>query len=280
MVNNNSNWFRSLTIWKHFAAYYPIKLIKTVDLPPDKNYLFACHPHGVMCFGIFAHFATEGTEFQKLFPGIQASLSTLPCNLWHPFYRQIVIGWNCISCKYSSMKSILSQSSSEIRQNSSGKFTSNGVALLVGGAKESMMTKPFSYKIYIKNRKGFIKLAIQSGASIVPVFSFGENDSYDLMDNSTGTKWRKFQDFVKNASGIVPMIMNGRGFLHFFGLMPRRTAINTVIGCPIDVIQCECPGNDVIDELHGRYVEEIRMIFEKYKWKYVENAKDVELVMV
>ncbi|KAL7012195.1 hypothetical protein ACKWTF_014679 [Chironomus riparius] len=178
------------------------------------------------------------------------------------------------------MKSILSQTSSEINKNSSGKFTSNGVALLVGGAKESMMTKKFNYKIYIKNRKGFIKLAIQSGASIVPVFSFGENDCYNLMNNDPGTKWRKFQDFIKNATGIVPMVMNGRGFFHYFGLMPGRAPINTVIGAPIDVVRCENPSQDVIDELHERYVNAIQRIFDEYKWKYVENANDVELVMV
>lgn len=178
------------------------------------------------------------------------------------------------------MKFILSQSQSEISKYSSGKFTSNGVALLVGGARESMMTKKFTYKIYIKNRKGFVKLAIQSGASIVPVFSFGENDSYDLMNNDPGTKWRKFQEYIKKKSGIVPMKMNGRGFLHFFGLMPRRSPINTVIGAPIDVVKSENPSQDEIDELHERYVDAIQRIFDEYKWKYVQNAENVELVMV
>lgn len=33
--------------------------------------------------------------------------------------------------------------------------------------------------IYIKKRKGFVHLALQSGAHLVPVYSFGENDAYD-----------------------------------------------------------------------------------------------------
>lgn len=74
-------------MWTHLANYFPIKLIKTVDLPPDRNYLFACHPHGVITFGIFAHFDTEATGFQTSFPGIEAKIATLPCNFNFPFYR-------------------------------------------------------------------------------------------------------------------------------------------------------------------------------------------------
>lgn len=33
------NFIRSLKIWKHFADYFPLKLIKTAELPPDSNYI-------------------------------------------------------------------------------------------------------------------------------------------------------------------------------------------------------------------------------------------------
>lgn len=46
--------------------------------------------------------------------------------------------------------------------------------LSVGGAQEAMKSKPGEYKIYLKKRKGFIKVVLETGASLVPVFSFGE----------------------------------------------------------------------------------------------------------
>lgn len=173
----------------------------------------------------------------------------------------------------------LTQPSSEISKNSSGKFTSNGIALVIGGSLESLLGQKFTYKIYIKKRKGFIKLALQTGVSIVPVFSFGENDCYDLINNDPGTKIRKFQEFFMNITGMAPMFMNGRGMLHYFGLMPGRSPINTVFGSPIDVVKCDNPSQAEIDELHGKYMDAIQELFDKYKWKYVQNAESVELEM-
>ncbi|XP_075941115.1 2-acylglycerol O-acyltransferase 2-B isoform X4 [Anarhichas minor] len=42
-----SQWVRSWGIWEFFRDYFPLTLIKTVDLDPKKNYIFGFHPHGV-----------------------------------------------------------------------------------------------------------------------------------------------------------------------------------------------------------------------------------------
>lgn len=41
-------WFRNLYCWKLLQSYFPAKLHKTVDLPADRNYIFAAFPHGVL----------------------------------------------------------------------------------------------------------------------------------------------------------------------------------------------------------------------------------------
>lgn len=47
---------------------------------------------------------------------------------------------------------------------------------MVGGAPEALLAKPGKPEIILNARKGFIKLAIQLGTDLVPVFGFGEND--------------------------------------------------------------------------------------------------------
>jgi len=70
---------RNLPVWKYFCQYFPIKLVKTVDLHPDRNYIMGYHPHGVISSGAFGSFATEGAGFSKLFRGITPHLMTLKC---------------------------------------------------------------------------------------------------------------------------------------------------------------------------------------------------------
>lgn len=36
-------------------------------------------------------------------------------------------------------------------------------------------------------RKGFVKLALREGASLVPVFSFGENAVFEMVKSREGT---------------------------------------------------------------------------------------------
>lgn len=43
-----SIWFRSLPIWRYFSNYFPVDLVRTAKLRPNRNYLFACFPHGLM----------------------------------------------------------------------------------------------------------------------------------------------------------------------------------------------------------------------------------------
>lgn len=74
-----SETFRKLKSWEYFRDYFPIRLIRTKSLDPKKNYIMGYHPHGIMCAGAWANFATEATGFSKLFPGIKSHLLTLTC---------------------------------------------------------------------------------------------------------------------------------------------------------------------------------------------------------
>lgn len=48
----------------------------------------------------------------------------------------------------------------------------NSLYILIGGEREQLLSSSWTQKVYIKNRKGFVKLALQYGAHLVPVVSF------------------------------------------------------------------------------------------------------------
>ena len=57
----------------------------------------------------------------------------------------------------------------------------------------------------------------------MPIFSFGENDIYDQVENSPGTWLRWFQDGLQRVTRGSILLVYGS-----FGLMPYRRPITTV----------------------------------------------------
>jgi len=49
---------------------------------------------------------------------------------------------------------------------------------VIGGANEAMDAVPGLHKLTLKNRKGFVKIALKTGADLVPIYAFGENELF------------------------------------------------------------------------------------------------------
>ena len=52
------------------------------------------------------------------------------------------------------------------------------MALLPGGFEEATITSSGADRVYIKNRRGFVKYALQHGYCLTPTYSFGENKCF------------------------------------------------------------------------------------------------------
>ena len=52
-------FFKRFWHWRWASSYFPVKLIKTEDLPPDRNYLFCLQPHGMRHHVRLAHLSTN-----------------------------------------------------------------------------------------------------------------------------------------------------------------------------------------------------------------------------
>ncbi|KAF5888051.1 2-acylglycerol O-acyltransferase 2-A-like, partial [Clarias magur] len=143
------------------------------------------------------------------------------------------------------------------------------VVIAVGGALEALDAHPGAHTVLLANKKGFIKLAMEHGASLVPVYSFGENEVFDQVSNPPGTWLRWVQDQLQSIMGISLPLFHARGiFQYSFGLMPYRKPITTVVGKPIKVQKKEKPSVEDLDALHELYVDELTQLFEEHKGKY------------
>lgn len=185
------------------------------------------------------------------------------------------------SASANSLTALMTQSNDPKDKSNCDGYTSNAAALIVGGAEESFYALPNVYKCVLKNRKGFVKIALRTGASLVPAISFNENNLYELVDTKPGS-WGWFvQHTIKRYTTVAPILFNGRGYLQYnFGLIPKRYPVTTVIGAPIHLKQTPNPSQEEIDRVHQQFCSELGTLFETHKSKYVENYENVHLELV
>ncbi|XP_070267618.1 2-acylglycerol O-acyltransferase 2-B-like isoform X1 [Myotis yumanensis] len=257
-----SAWVRNWAIWRHFRDYFPITLVKTAELDPSHNYLFGFHPHGVLVIGAFSNFCTEATGFSRLFPGLCPHLLMLPCWFHLPVFRD-----------YSMLSGLVSAAKASAAYLLSRPGGGQVAVLAVGGPLEALEAKPGALSLRIRNQKGFVKLALEHGASLVPVFSFGENELYQQFPNPPGSWVRTAQEALQPLLRVSLPLFHGR-----LGLLPFRRPIYTVVGAPIPVRRSPRPARAQVDALHALYVERLTRLFEEHKERYGIPA-DLHLVL-
>ena len=82
-------------------------------------------------------------------------------------YREYALSMGLASVSRESCENLLS------RGGANGEGMGRGITIVVGGARESLDAQPHSLRLVLKRRKGFVKLAIRTGADLVPVLAFG-----------------------------------------------------------------------------------------------------------
>ncbi|KAI6219597.1 Acyltransferase [Aphelenchoides fujianensis] len=227
-----TRFFRTLRLWTWMARYFPMRLVKTADLPADRNYIVGCHPHGILSFSTFLAFCTEAAGFSEAFPELERRYAvTLPVQYWFPIRRELLMLTTTISSEVSAIEHVL---------QTSEKATV--VAIVPGGAAEALDSAPDCFKLTLKNRKGFVKLALQNGASL---------------------------NAFKRFTGVSSPFFYGCGFLsNRFGFLPFRTPITLVVGRPIPVPKVAEPTPAQINELHEKYCRELRLLFDAHKQQH------------
>jgi len=135
--------------------------------------------------------------------------------------------------------------------------------------REAWISQPGRHVIYCSGRKGFVKLAIKYGADIVPVYSFGENDLYTIIDQPEGSTLCNVQNRLKQLIGFAPPLFYGRGIFNYgFGLLPHRRPITSVVGQPIRIEQNAHPTHAQVNAVHEQYVQGVIDLFETHKHKF------------
>ncbi|KAK4877872.1 hypothetical protein RN001_010378 [Aquatica leii] len=149
------------------------------------------------------------------------------------------------------------------------------IGLAVGGSREVEYATLKDYHIFLKNRKGFVRVALKNGTSLVPVFSFGAENAFTRIPIP-----KSLQNWIKEKTGLLIYFYNGQGFFQkWFGLAPKFCQISTIVGKPIEVKKIPNPTAEDIDEVHQKFVAGITELFNEYKYKYLKDPDNTQLVI-
>lgn len=224
---------------------------------------------------------TSHSKWSTLFPGIRIKCCTLNLNTIFPISRELVLSLGGCTASANSLTTLMKQSNDPKHESNGDGYTSNAAALVVGGAQEAYHALPNTYKCILKSRKGFVKIGLKTGATLVPAISFGEPNLFTIINHKPGSWGRFFQDKFKQLTTIAPVQFNGRGLLQYnYGLIPRRHPITIVMGAPIHLDKNPNPTVQDIEKIHKLFCEQLCDLFETHKSKYVENSENVQLEIV
>jgi Diacylglycerol acyltransferase len=229
--------------------------VRQLVLEGSKNYLCVFQPHGALSYcGICSLIAApQILHDMQGFPTAVADAL-----LYTPILKHVMGIFRLISASKSSMQHTLRHQ----------KGASGCVVLYVGGMAELFLSCENKERLFLKQRKGFIKLALTEGVDIVPVYLFGNTTVLSVWKNPL------LMSLSRTLQVSLTYIWGQYGLP-----VPRPLKLLYVSGQPLGLPRIEHPTLQDIDKYHAQYCEQVTRLFEKYKEKVPEyKHKTLEIL--
>ncbi|GFF59528.1 diacylglycerol O-acyltransferase 2A [Aspergillus udagawae] len=261
---------RTSWIWKVYASYFPLRLYRSEPLSPRRKYIFGYHPHGIAIRGAIGALAADTAGFSELFPGITNTLLMKDEAFYQPLYREYLLSTGVSGVSRSSCIRHLT------RGGHDGQGMGRAITITVGGSREYNIAKPGTMGVVVRIRKGFVRVAVETGADIVPVIAFGENELFDSVDMSSSSVLGLVARVWEWAVGHKVAFSTGR----FNIFCPYRRPLNVVVGKPIAVTQQRWdPDQKYIDQLQAKYIRALEKLWDDWRDTFgVDRSVRFEIV--
>ena len=253
-------WFCNGVLWRTALEYFEmqIRCDAGTRFEPGKPYIFGMHPHAIHGFGmcVFVH-DSPSNQFFARFPALRGQMYGAVASVlfYLPVVREFFLWSGFIDAGRKSLERVLKAGGS--------------VHLLVGGEAESLMSAEGTDKVVAAGggRKGVIRLALASGAQLVPVYAFHATDTY----HTSTFLWGARMWLARNAQICLPVFW-GR----WFTPCPVNVRITLGIGAPIplpagvsvssaEAAAAAAADPAIVDAYHAAYLRGLMDVYSRYK---------------
>lgn len=238
-------YFKFLQFFQTQKYFKSFTCILEEEINP-KNSLFPSHPHGIIGNVISASILNGNISLEKAITFGTRFVRYLP--LGGLFARLIGIE-GVDNCNFK-------------RRMKEGR----NILFIPGGFECATLTDHTKDKVYIKNRKGFIKYALMFGYKVHPVYNFGENRLY-----YTFKKWKIMESIglFLNRFKLPGIIFAGK----YFVFPSDNVDVCTVVGKGIQFPKIDKPTKNDIDKFHAIYIHQLEELFNRYKDEFGASQK-------
>ena len=105
--------------------------------------------------------------------------------------------------------------------------------------------------LFLASRRGFVRVAIQAGAPLLPVYHIGASQLLRFVG------WPRLSRWLRATVGFWCGVWGSP--------LPHRHDVVTVVGEPIDVVQCDDPPPDQVEAVHAAFCEAMVALFDSHK---------------
>jgi 2-acylglycerol O-acyltransferase 2 len=217
------------------------------DNPNYHPRIMVAPPHGVFPYGNILSMLVFPALFGHTFRGLASSAALRP-----PIFKQVLRSIGVIDASRNVARKALERKES--------------LGISTGGVAEVFETNANDECILLKERVGLIKLAIRTGADIVPCYVFGNTKLLGCWHGEGIPHLSYILERISRKLGFALILVYGRFFLP----IPWRKPVLAVMGksIPTHQIQCEDPTPEQIETIQAVLLEEMEALFDRYKHLY------------
>eukprot|EP00750_Incisomonas_marina_P003016 INCI1281.2.p1 GENE.INCI1281.2~~INCI1281.2.p1 ORF type:complete len:309 (+),score=38.08 INCI1281.2:103-1029(+) len=188
--------------WRH---YFQFSFVAMEELDTTKRYVFGESPHGVFPLGP----VLAGTVVNLCFEGMVVQAVSASNVFRVPLLKHFMTWLGAAPAT---------------QKNFARMLEKDCVGVVVGGLMEMYMQEPHCERLKLRSRLGFVRVALESGADLVPVYHFGNTKIMDIVGKSLMGISRKmrmsflfpYARFGLPLARRVPIMSSFPVFIDFF----------------------------------------------------------------